>query len=87
MAFNPNEVDSNEVIDSLVKQIAVHVREKAIMEASLAKALQEVVNQTETNQQLQQKLNEISGEVKAIRDAQKARKDAAAEVVEGTTAD
>lgn len=71
MAFDLNNVDGDKVILALTEDVTRVTREKAFAIAQANMLIEELNKANETNAQLQGRLEEIAGEVEAIKAAQK----------------
>lgn len=71
MAFDLNNVDGDKVIAALTEDVSRVTREKAFAIAQANMLIEELNKANERNAELQRKLEEIAGEVEAIKAAQK----------------
>lgn len=71
MAFDLNNVDGDKVISALTEDVTRATREKAFAIAQANMLVEELNKANELNAKLQHKLEEIAGEVEAIKAAQK----------------
>lgn len=90
MAFDLNNVDGEKVILALTEDVTRVTREKAFAIAQANMLIEELNKANELNAQLQHRLEEIAGEVEAIKAAQKSSPSSKtppeSEVIEGELA-